>query len=39
MVDIMTAEIHNMLKMQQSPEQTLANIREQIKNLNLKPIK
>jgi ABC-type glycerol-3-phosphate transport system substrate-binding protein len=39
MVDIMTAEIHNMLKMQQNPEQTLGNIRNQIKNLNLKPIK
>lgn len=39
MVDIMTSEIHNMLKMQQTPEQTLANIRAQIKTLNLKPIK
>lgn len=39
MVDIMTAEIHNMLKMQQTPEQTLANIRKQVKPLNLKPIK
>jgi len=39
MVDIMTAEIHNMLKMQQSPEGTLANIQRQIKPLNLKPIK
>ncbi len=39
MVDIMTAEIHNMLKMQQTPEQTLANIRGQVKKLNLKPIK
>ncbi len=39
MVDIMTAEIHNMLKMQQTPEKTLANIQKQIKPLNLKPIK
>lgn len=39
MVDIMIAEIHNMLKMQQTPEKTLANIRKQIKPLNLKPIK
>ena len=38
MVDIMTAEIHNMLKMQQSPEQTLANIRQQTEHLNLEPI-
>jgi hypothetical protein len=35
----MTAEIHNMLKMQQTPEKTLANIQKQIKPLNLKPIK
>ena len=39
MVDIMTAEIHNMLKMQQTPEQALASIRKQIKPLNLEPIK
>lgn len=39
MVDIMTAEIHNMLKLQQTPEQTLANIQKQIKPLDLKPIK
>ncbi|HHT89740.1 MAG: extracellular solute-binding protein [Bacillota bacterium] len=38
MVDIMTAEIHNMLKMQQTPSQTLANIRQQIQPLNLEPI-
>ena len=38
MVDIMTAEIHNMLKMQQTPEETLARIREQIAPLNLEPL-
>lgn len=38
MVDIMVAEIHNMLKMQQTPEQTLAHIRQQIAPLNLDPI-
>lgn len=38
MVDIMVAEIHNMLKMQQTPEQTLTNIRQQTAPLNLEPI-
>ena len=38
MVDIMTAEIHNMLKMQQTPEETLARIREQIAPLKLEPL-
>lgn len=38
MVDIMVAEIHNMLKMQQTPEQTLTHIRQQTAPLNLDPI-
>lgn len=35
LVDIMTVEIHNMLKMDQTPEETLANIRQESSKLNL----
>lgn len=35
LVDLMTTEIHNMLKMDQTPEETLANIRQKSSTLNL----
>jgi adenosyl cobinamide kinase/adenosyl cobinamide phosphate guanylyltransferase len=35
LVDLMTTEIHNMLKMNQTPEETLANIRQKSSKLNL----
>ncbi|MDD3655520.1 MAG: extracellular solute-binding protein [Atribacterota bacterium] len=35
LVDIMTTEIQNMLKLEQSPEDTLANIRQKSANLDL----
>lgn len=38
MVDVMTVEIHNMLKLQQTPEETLTNIQNQVQTLDLEPI-
>jgi len=35
LVDIMTTEIQNMLKLEQTPEETLANIRQKTSKLNL----
>ncbi len=35
LVDIVTTEIQNMLKLEQQPEETLANIRQKSANLNL----
>jgi ABC-type glycerol-3-phosphate transport system substrate-binding protein len=35
LVDIVTTEIQNMLKMEQTPEETLTNIRQKSENLNL----
>jgi hypothetical protein len=35
LVDLMVTEIHNMLKMNQTPEETLANIRQKSSTLNL----
>lgn len=33
LVDIMTTEIQNMLKLEQTPEETLSNIRQKAPNL------
>ena len=35
LVDIMTTEIQNMLKLEQTPEETLSNIRQKSSKLNL----